>query len=52
FLAWPAIIFSINSVVNQHPLGQKEAEGRRSNLMLCVSALFASFIPIFVIIRS
>ncbi|TFK31452.1 hypothetical protein BDQ12DRAFT_640064 [Crucibulum laeve] len=52
FLAWPAIIFSINSVVNQHPLRQKDGGGGWSNLMLCVSALFASYIPVFVITRS
>ncbi|TFK29540.1 hypothetical protein FA15DRAFT_664087 [Coprinopsis marcescibilis] len=51
FLAWPSIVFGINSLINQHPMRQKEGAGGWSNLLLCVSALVASYVPMFIVTR-
>ncbi|KIK04455.1 hypothetical protein K443DRAFT_416750 [Laccaria amethystina LaAM-08-1] len=52
YLAWPAVLFGINSLINQHPLRAKEGSGGGwSNLLLCVSALVASYIPVFIITK-
>jgi hypothetical protein len=31
FLAWPSVVFGINSLINQHPLRQKESAAGWSN---------------------
>ncbi|KAH6910730.1 hypothetical protein BKA70DRAFT_1271368 [Coprinopsis sp. MPI-PUGE-AT-0042] len=53
FLAWPSVLFGISTLINQHPMRSKEgAGGNWSSLALCISALVASYIPVFVITRS
>ncbi|EAU84071.1 hypothetical protein CC1G_06933 [Coprinopsis cinerea okayama7 len=52
FLAWPSVLFGINTLINQHPMRSKESGGSWSNLLLCVSALIASYVPVFVITRN
>ncbi|KAH9854583.1 hypothetical protein C2E23DRAFT_817085 [Lenzites betulinus] len=50
FLAWPSLLLSINSVINQHPLRSKE--GGQSNIsviMIGVAALVASYLPLILI---
>ncbi|KAI0356898.1 hypothetical protein OH77DRAFT_1400317 [Trametes cingulata] len=50
YLAWPALLLSINSVINQHPLRTKE--GGQSNIsviMLGIGALLASYLPLILI---
>ncbi|KAH9927965.1 uncharacterized protein BXZ73DRAFT_102473 [Epithele typhae] len=50
FLAWPSLVLSINSVINQHPLRTKEgAQSTVSILLLGVGALLASYMPLFLI---
>ncbi|KAF9530597.1 hypothetical protein CPB83DRAFT_850605 [Crepidotus variabilis] len=49
FLAWPSVLFGINQVINAHPMRNKEGGMGWSNLALCFSALFASYIPVFMI---
>ncbi|TFK75696.1 hypothetical protein BDN72DRAFT_451732 [Pluteus cervinus] len=50
FLAWPAIIVGVNGVINQHPMRSKEGAGSAwSSLLLCISALFASYFPLLVV---
>lgn len=36
FLAWPTIIFAINSLINQHPLRSKDGQGGGWNSVLYV----------------
>ncbi|KAF9444898.1 hypothetical protein P691DRAFT_806550 [Macrolepiota fuliginosa MF-IS2] len=52
FLAWPAVLFSLNNLFNQHPARQKGDASSWSNLMLCIAALFASYIPLLIITRN
>ncbi|KAK2460771.1 hypothetical protein APHAL10511_007241 [Amanita phalloides] len=53
FLAWPAVIFAINSLINQHPLRSKDGQaGAWSNLFLCATALLASYFPLFLMPKS
>ncbi|KAF4613284.1 hypothetical protein D9613_011173 [Agrocybe pediades] len=52
YLAWPAVVFGINTVINSHPMRSKEGTSGWSNLTLAVSALFASYIPVFVITKT
>ncbi|KAH9903416.1 hypothetical protein C8Q73DRAFT_785998 [Cubamyces lactineus] len=50
YLAWPAFLLSINSVINQHPLRTKE--GGQSNVsvvLLGIAALIASYLPLIMI---
>ncbi|KAI0772856.1 hypothetical protein BD413DRAFT_473539 [Trametes elegans] len=50
YLAWPALLLSINSVINQHPLRTKE--GGQSNIsviLLGIGALVASYLPLLMI---
>ncbi|KAI0372516.1 hypothetical protein BV20DRAFT_964109 [Pilatotrama ljubarskyi] len=50
YLAWPALLLSINSVINQHPLRTKE--GGQSNIsviLLGIGALIASYLPLILI---
>ncbi|KAF8902616.1 hypothetical protein CPB84DRAFT_851080 [Gymnopilus junonius] len=49
YLAWPAVLLGINNTINAHPMRSKEGGTGWSNLALCLSALFASYIPMFVI---
>ncbi|KAI0634266.1 hypothetical protein C8Q77DRAFT_1110772 [Trametes polyzona] len=50
YLAWPALLLSINSVINQHPLRTKEgAQSNISVIMLGVGALIASYLPLILI---
>ncbi|KDR77308.1 hypothetical protein GALMADRAFT_246659 [Galerina marginata CBS 339.88] len=49
FLAWPAVLFGINTTINSHSLRAKEGGSGWSNLALSFSALFASYIPVFII---
>ncbi|OCH94575.1 hypothetical protein OBBRIDRAFT_747225 [Obba rivulosa] len=50
YLAWPSLLLSVNSVINQHPLRTKEGgNSPTSTLMLAVCALIASYIPLFMI---
>ncbi|KAG7447930.1 uncharacterized protein BT62DRAFT_1003716 [Guyanagaster necrorhizus] len=49
YLAWPSVLFGLNQYFNQHPMRAKEGTGGLSNLLLCISALFASYMPLFVI---
>ncbi|KAJ7747959.1 hypothetical protein DFH07DRAFT_1062656 [Mycena maculata] len=50
FLAWPALLFGISSMINVHPLRAKEGgAGGLSSLILCLMALIASYIPMFML---
>ncbi|KAL7284584.1 hypothetical protein ACG7TL_001877 [Trametes sanguinea] len=50
YLAWPALLLSINSVVNQHPLRTKEGgQGGLSVIMMGIAALLASYLPLMLI---
>ncbi|KAI0767427.1 hypothetical protein C8Q74DRAFT_1370216 [Fomes fomentarius] len=50
YLAWPALLLSINSVVNQHPLRTKEGgSGTASVIAIGVGALIASYLPLIMI---
>ncbi|KDQ56897.1 hypothetical protein JAAARDRAFT_36369 [Jaapia argillacea MUCL 33604] len=50
FLAWPNLIFAVSSVINQHPLRTKEGSSPPwSSLMLAVSAIIASYMPMTII---
>ncbi|KAI0074604.1 hypothetical protein K474DRAFT_1665224 [Panus rudis PR-1116 ss-1] len=50
YLAWPSLLMSINSVINQHPLRTKEGgNSPLSTLVLGVSALLASYLPLVMI---
>ncbi|KAF8153209.1 hypothetical protein B0H34DRAFT_722640 [Crassisporium funariophilum] len=52
YLAWPSVLFGFNSLINGHPMRSKDgASGGWSNLALCLSALVASYIPVFVVTR-
>jgi len=47
FLAWPTIIFAINTLINQHPLRSKDGQGGGWNsILLCTTALFAAYFPL------
>ncbi|KAK1231877.1 hypothetical protein PQX77_004992 [Marasmius sp. AFHP31] len=53
FLAWPAVLFGLNGFFNQHPLRAKEGGGSQlQNLSLCVMALVASYIPLFMVTKN
>ncbi|KAJ3845248.1 hypothetical protein F5878DRAFT_319590 [Lentinula raphanica] len=46
YLAWPGVLFALNSYINQHSLRAKEgSSGALGNLMLSSMALLASYIP-------
>ncbi|ETW77320.1 hypothetical protein HETIRDRAFT_105528 [Heterobasidion irregulare TC 32-1] len=48
YLAWPALIFAINSYINQHPLRTKEGGTPPiGNVLLSFFALIASYLPLF-----
>ncbi|KAJ6612798.1 hypothetical protein B0H10DRAFT_2051154 [Mycena sp. CBHHK59/15] len=50
FIAWPAVLFGINTTINQHTLRAKEGSGGPiSSLFLCFMALIASYLPLFMI---
>ncbi|KAJ6591105.1 hypothetical protein DFH09DRAFT_879053, partial [Mycena vulgaris] len=49
FLAWPSVLFGISSTINVHPLRSKEGSGTLSSLLLCIMALLASYMPLFMI---
>ncbi|EIW53358.1 uncharacterized protein TRAVEDRAFT_133113 [Trametes versicolor FP-101664 SS1] len=50
YLAWPSLLLSINSVINQHPLRMKEgAQSNISVIMLGIGALIASYLPLILI---
>ncbi|KAI0795774.1 hypothetical protein C8Q75DRAFT_888947 [Abortiporus biennis] len=50
FLAWPSLVLSINSVINQHPLRTKEGGNSPfSTLLLAVCALIASYLPLVLV---
>ncbi|KAF8208291.1 hypothetical protein K438DRAFT_1488932, partial [Mycena galopus ATCC 62051] len=52
FLAWPSVLFGISSAVNVHPLRAKDGgsgAGSLSSLLLCIGALVASYLPLFMI---
>ncbi|CAL1709899.1 unnamed protein product [Somion occarium] len=50
YLAWPSLLLSINSVINQHPLRTKEGGNSPiSTVILGVSALLASYLPLVMI---
>ncbi|KAH7877458.1 hypothetical protein F5879DRAFT_66190 [Lentinula edodes] len=46
YLAWPGVLFALNSAINQHTLRAKEGSGGAlGNLTLSFMALLASYIP-------
>ncbi|KAF8809600.1 hypothetical protein BYT27DRAFT_7187353 [Phlegmacium glaucopus] len=49
YLAWPAVLFGISTLINEHPVRSEKGLRGWSNLALCFSALLASYIPTFVI---
>jgi len=50
YLAWPALMLSICGVVTQHPLRTREgAIGVWSGVMLSISAVFAAYLPFFLL---
>ncbi|KJA25331.1 hypothetical protein HYPSUDRAFT_37832 [Hypholoma sublateritium FD-334 SS-4] len=49
YLAWPAVLWGLNTMFNAHPLRAKEGTSGWSGLALSFSALFASYIPVFVL---
>ncbi|KAF6751712.1 hypothetical protein DFP72DRAFT_1012259 [Ephemerocybe angulata] len=52
YLAWPSVVFGISSLINQHPLRQKDSGGGWTNVGLCIAALMASYLPLFVITKT
>ncbi|KAI0943161.1 hypothetical protein AcV7_002384 [Taiwanofungus camphoratus] len=50
FLAWPSLILSLNSVINQHPLRTKEGGNSPSvTLMLAITGLITSYLPLIML---
>ncbi|KAI0752712.1 hypothetical protein C8Q80DRAFT_1267219 [Daedaleopsis nitida] len=50
YLAWPSLLLSINSVVNQHPLRAKEGGSSNAGvLVFAISALVFTYLPLFMI---
>ncbi|KNZ81057.1 hypothetical protein J132_03047 [Termitomyces sp. J132] len=50
YLAWGSIVFAVSALINSHPRRAKEAGFQGwSTVFLCLSALFASYFPLFVI---
>ncbi|KAJ7704287.1 hypothetical protein B0H17DRAFT_1126662 [Mycena rosella] len=52
FIAWPAVLFGIASIINIHPMRSKDGGGAGaslSSLLLCIMALFASYMPLLMI---
>ncbi|KAF9050243.1 hypothetical protein BJ165DRAFT_1342518 [Panaeolus papilionaceus] len=50
YLAWPAVLLGFNNWINAHPIRAKEGgSSGLSNVALCLCALFASYLPVFVI---
>ncbi|RPD61678.1 hypothetical protein L226DRAFT_570279 [Lentinus tigrinus ALCF2SS1-7] len=50
YLAWPALLLSVNSVINQHPMRTKEGgQNNISVLMLGFAAIIASYLPLLMI---
>ncbi|KAF8741048.1 hypothetical protein AX14_005952 [Amanita brunnescens Koide BX004] len=53
FLAWPAVIFAINGLINHHPLRSKDGQGGGwNNIFLCTMALLASYFPLLLMPKS
>lgn len=53
YLAWPNLLLTLNSLFNQHPLRTKEGSNNPgSALMICVSALIASYLPLLTVQQS
>ncbi|TFL03899.1 hypothetical protein BDV98DRAFT_563238 [Pterulicium gracile] len=51
FLAWPSLLFGINSIINAHPARMSDGGGHYSAFFLSLSALFASYLPLFMITK-
>nr|GAT44774.1 predicted protein [Mycena chlorophos] len=50
FLAWPSLVFGINSSINAHPMRVKDGgSGSLPNLALSFTALVATYIPLFMV---
>ncbi|KAJ7481609.1 hypothetical protein FB451DRAFT_997527, partial [Mycena latifolia] len=51
FLAWPSVLFGVSSTINMHPLRAKDGStaGSLSSLLLCIMALLASYLPLFMV---
>ncbi|KZT08192.1 uncharacterized protein LAESUDRAFT_80377 [Laetiporus sulphureus 93-53] len=50
FLAWPAVILSFNSMINQHPLRTKEGGASPiTSLLVAFSALLTCYLPMVLI---
>ena len=43
YLAWPAFLLSVNSVINQHPLRTKEGGQNNVSVLMCVLCSFPSY---------
>ncbi|KAH8829143.1 hypothetical protein DL96DRAFT_1596831 [Flagelloscypha sp. PMI_526] len=53
FLAWPSLILGLNGYVNQHPMRAKDgASSALSNMVMVGVALFASYLPFFMVSRT
>ncbi|RDB19706.1 hypothetical protein Hypma_013165 [Hypsizygus marmoreus] len=51
YLAWAAILFALNGFINSHPTRSKGVSNQWSTLLLCISAFFASYFPLFIITK-
>jgi len=49
YLAWPAIIFAINSVINAHPLRTKDGATSIWSVGSAVAALISSYLPLILV---
>ncbi|KAF9467128.1 hypothetical protein BDZ94DRAFT_1156642 [Collybia nuda] len=50
YLAWPSLALGVNGVANSHPLRAKEGGGGAwSSMLLCITALVATYVPLFII---
>ncbi|PCH36915.1 hypothetical protein WOLCODRAFT_157605 [Wolfiporia cocos MD-104 SS10] len=47
YLAWPALLMSFNSMINQHPLRTKDGgQSPFTTILLAISALITSYLPL------
>lgn len=50
YLAWPSLVLSINSWINQHSLRTKEGgQSATTTVLLAATALLTSYLPLFMI---
>lgn len=52
FLAWPSLMFGLNTMINDHPLRSDNNSLGWSNIAVCFCVLIASYIPVFVVSKT